>query len=141
MVESPVALVWSHWPLRHRPLLAILLAAFLILLASLVFYWLGWTWQGGLLLVAFLFSLRDILFPRNMRLDEAGLTVSHPLTGAQAWEWRQIEALALLQDRLQVRPRGKRAAWLPLPAELDISHLQAWLQWFSQRDDSDIRPA
>lgn len=112
-------------------MLTVLLATFLMLVASLVLYWLGWSWQGGLLLLAFFFSLRHLLFARSIRLSDKGLAVSHPLTGARVWDWDVIERLECRLEALYVVPRGKRAQTLPLPEKVQRGLLQEWVEWFA----------
>jgi hypothetical protein len=109
--------------------MAILLAAILILVSSLVLYWLGWTWPSGLLLLAFIFSLRDILFVRSVRIDDMGIALSHPLTGARHWEWEELEPLKLHPDRLLIPPIGERVRVAPAPPVDLRARLQEWLDW------------
>jgi uncharacterized integral membrane protein len=133
MVERPRSLTWSHWPLKGRPLMAILLIAILILVSSLVFYWLAWSWQAVLLLVAFFFSLRDFLFARTVLIDEQGLTVSHPLTGARHTDWSALGTLQLREDRLIAQPRRGRLVVVPAPNGEALDLLRDWQNWQGAR--------
>jgi hypothetical protein len=132
MLECPHDLRWSHWPLRTRPRQLILLLAIMILTASLVYYWLGWNWTSNALIVAFVFSLRNLLFAKNYLIAEDGVSLSHPLSGAKRWKWASVERLELKGSLLILSLLNKKSVELPAPEAPLHAELLAWIQWQSQ---------
>lgn len=138
MSSRPLDLSWSHWPLRHRPRQLILLLAIVLFSASLVWFWLGFGWTANVLLLAFVFSLRNLLFPRNVLLAEDGVTCSHPLTGARRWSWREVEALESHPGGWRLRLAGKAPVQLPDPPGDVEPFLREWADWRGQADEEDL---
>lgn len=138
MLERPLDLSWSHWPLRQRPRQLILLLGIVLFSASLVWFWLGFGWTANMLVLAFVFSLRNLLFPRNLLLAEDGITSSHPLTGARRWSWREVEALESLPGGWSLRLAGRAPVPLPdPPADLE-PRLREWAAWRQEADKEDL---
>jgi len=135
MLEPPLDLSPSHWPLRQRPRQLILLLAIVLFSASLVWFWLGVGWTANTLLLAFVFSLRNLLFPRNVLLAEDGITCSHPLTGARRWAWREVEALESHEGGWRLRVAGKAPVPLPDPPPELAPRLLEWEGWRRQAGD------
>jgi len=92
----------------------------IVLLASLsTLYWLGLSSHAALLIVVFVFSLRDFLFPSSCSLDVEGLTVSSPLLGAKFYPWESIHDLTLESGNPLLHLRSGRLRRLPpLPSAL-----------------------
>lgn len=128
-METPQAISWSHWPLKSRPRQAILLILILFALASLVLYWLGLSWQSGLLLIALVFSLRDFLFARSLMVNREGLSLSTPLTGAKVLPWKDLPPLERRHHVLRVAPRNGRSFEFTLPQGETLDLLEDWIAW------------
>ncbi len=131
MLERPLDLAWSHWPPRSRPRQFILLLAIVILSGSLVYYWLGLSWESNVLMVAFIFSLRNLLFARSVLLAEDGLSLSHPLTGARCWKWPEIAGLELENAQLYLSLLNKQRVELPAPPGALHAKVHEWHQWLT----------
>jgi hypothetical protein len=138
MLEQPLDLSWSHWPLRQRPRQLILLLAITLFAASLVWFWLGVGWTANTLLLAFVFSLRNLLFPRNVLVADDGVSISHPLTGARRWSWREVEALESQPDGWRLRLAGKAPVLLPDPPPELVLRLREWGDWRGRAGDEDL---
>ena len=101
MHQSERCLKWTFSPIQQDPVRWILVVLILAVCSSLVLWWLGPNWSSLLLITVFLFSLRDFLLPASLVVDDMGLTISTPLTGAKCWPWEEIAAL-------ERGPRGMR---------------------------------
>lgn len=128
-METPQAITWSHWPPRQRPGQAIMLIIIILLLGSLVIYWLGLTWQSGVLVTALVFSLRDFLFARSLLINRDGLSLSTPLTGARLMPWRDLHPLERGPTNLAVKTRGGSSLVFTLPEDEQIDMLDDWIKW------------
>lgn len=137
MLECPHDLAWSHWPPRTRPRQFILLVAIILLVASLLYAWLPGTWEANLLLVAFVFSLRNFLFVQSVLLAEDGVSLSHPLTGARRWTWSEVGGLELTDTHFVVSLLNKKCVEFPSPPGPQRVELQAWIQWQQHPDPSN----
>jgi len=115
--------------LKEAPGRGLLVLAILLLVASLVLHALGASAVSALLILVFLFSLRDFLFPTTLLLDDEGLRASSPLTGGAHWSWWRIERLELQAGGLWLTPRGGRRRRLPAPDGAAAAGLAAWLAW------------
>lgn len=128
-METPPAITWSTWPLRRQPKRAILLVFIILLLSSLVLFWLGWTWQSGALICALVFSLRDFLFARSVLVNREGLTLSTPLTGARLHPWTDVSELSHTDTVLKATLRKSSSLELELPEDEVIAVLDDWVLW------------
>ncbi len=114
--HSPTFLQWTHHPLAANPSRAALVLLLLLILASLVVYWLGGSAVSAALIVALVFSLRDFFFPSSCLLDEAGFSLSAPLTGTRREGWESVERWYQGQRELKLHLKGGGSLKLP-PAE------------------------
>jgi hypothetical protein len=141
MVDPPTPLQWSRHPLKDAPARGLIVAVILLLASSLVLHQLGASAVSALLIIVFLFSLRDFLLPTAVTVDEHGLRVSSPLTGAAHWPWEDIDTLDQQGEALWLRPRRGRRRRLPAPDAKAAMHFAAWLDWWRHGMPEDELPA
>lgn len=119
---------WTHSPWSRNPLRALLVLAILLIVASLVVWWLGPRVESAILLIAFVFSLRDSILPLSFSIDEDGLHQSSPLRGAKSIYWEDMREWRVDGMRLKAFPeRGKPFDW-PLAPAPDLEDLQARIE-------------
>lgn len=129
MTDPPAPVQWSRHPLKDAPGRGLLVLLILLLVASLVLHALGATAASALLIVALLFSLRDFLLPSSLSIDEEGLRLSSPLTGARFWDWERVAGFERRADGLWLKPAQARWKRLPGPDPASEAALDDWLAW------------
>lgn len=132
MSDPPAPVQWSRHPLKEAPGRGLLVLLILLLVSSLVLHTLGASAASTLLIVVFLFSLRDFILPTSVLVDEAGLSVSAPLTGSRLWTWEALSSLESRADGLWLAPAKGRRRRLPAPSSDAQPGLDAWMIWWKE---------
>lgn len=115
---SDPVLEWTWHPMARKPLQGVLVLLLILCVIALVLYRLGGTAVSAALLVVFIFSLRDYLFPASCSLDPDGVTVSSPLTGTRRVGWHEV--VSHIQGKRQLKlglHDGRRLLLPPVPDE------------------------
>ncbi len=119
---------WTHSPIKARPLRFWLLVLLVLLVASLLVYWLGAGQESLVLSVLFVFSLREGLFSSSISASELDLTLSAPLTGAKSLGWSKIAHLKLEGGGLIIECADGKVLARALPADQDPAEILASLE-------------
>jgi len=115
-IADPV-LEWTWHPMARKPLQGVLVLLLILCVIALVLYRLGGTAVSAALLVVFIFSLRDYLFPASCSLDPDGITVSSPLTGTRRVGWHEVVSHFQGARQLKLGLRSGKRLLLPPVAE------------------------
>ncbi len=119
---------WTHLPLKARPLRFWLLVLLVLLVASILVYWLGAGLESLVLSVLFVFSLREGLFSSSISASELDLTLSAPLTGARSFSWSKIAQLKLEGPGLIIECADGKVLARALPPDQDPAEILASLE-------------
>jgi hypothetical protein len=145
-LNNPKELTWTCSPIKKNPPIFFVLLAIIVIVSSLVVYWLGFTSQAVVLLIVFLFTIRDLLFPVSCRVNEQGITVSSVILGARYYGWDMIKSFKVAIDGTSPTVELADGSIKKLPPVLnplnsaDIStQLTEWLDWsYSEEENSDV---
>ncbi|MCA9782554.1 MAG: hypothetical protein KDC10_03430 [Calditrichaeota bacterium] len=107
---------WTWHPLARKPVQGVLVVLMILVISGLVLYWLGASAVSAALIVIFIFSLRDYLFPASCRVDEHALVLSSPLTGTRQVGWDQVRSRFQGPRQMKLTlTDGRRVLLPPLP--------------------------
>ncbi len=138
-------ITWSRHRLRENPRLGLITFALTLLLCVVVIYFLGTSAVAVALIIAFIFSLRGILLPISVLVDNYGWHKSSVLTGATSIPWEKITDITTVNGtiKLHISRKSELLGEALDPHTLDqVSKLiQAWKAGWRADPDLDFLDA